>query len=95
MARRTKKLRWRVLPVDVSRGQTWATRPARKGARQRFVRIVGVSRGAARIKQPKVTWYEVTRSGKRKAPKSAPLACTFLTVTDGRWTMPSQWELIS
>ena len=76
--------------ILVRRGQIWCTRPEHKGARMRFVRIVGVAR--SRI-PPRVTWREVTRTGRPKGRKTGPTSKTFLTFVDGCWRMPSRWKI--
>ena len=74
----------------VSRGQVYASRPDRHGARERFIAIVGLSRG----QQPRATWREVTRTGRLKNRKSGAPVTTFLTCVDGSWQMPSRYRLV-
>lgn len=75
--------------MTVRVGQVFRARP-RCGGHLRYIRIAGVSR----TKSPRVSWYEVTRNGRRKSPKAAPNHTTFLTFDGRRWVMPAPYEVV-
>lgn len=74
--------------IAVKKGQFYRTRPQRKGAHWRYARIIGVSKG----QQPKVTYVEVTKTGKKK---SSIVGRAWLQIREGEWQLPEAYELVT
>ena len=74
--------------IAVRRGQVY--RVPRRGKPARHVKVAGVQRTEPR--QPKASYYLVTRSGRRVEPKGAMLYQRWLEWRDGAWRFPSSWE---
>jgi hypothetical protein len=75
--------------IAVKTGQIY--RVPRNGKPAHHVKIVRVTKG----QQPKARYILVTRSGKRKTPKSAHPIVAWLQWSDGSWQMPLGWERLA
>ena len=74
--------------IDASVGQTY--RVPRAGKPARMVRIAGIRRG----QQPKVSYYLVSRTGKRVESLRTPLYMAWMQWVDGAWRVPAGWEAV-
>ena len=93
--------------IAVRRGLRYRSRPL-QGGHARYIVIAGVAaHQTAQGMQPRVTWFETTRSGRRLPPatrlvdgkrvRRAPDGVTFLTYDPGRaqWIMPCRYEEVT
>ena len=83
-------------PVPVAKPRTLPPRAGqvykvpRRGKPARHVRLTRV-RGL-RGKQPKATYIQVTKSGRKKSPT---VNTTWLTWAGEKWSLPANWVLCS